>query len=184
MKKSNFFENPSLGGANVTDDLHKGLQISKETAETVKILHGTLSPNFNDNIDVRINSLQEKKINKNVLFGIIKPRYEEIMEIIRDYIFDNIHTRVSVKSVVLCGGASKIYGLDSLGENIFNRKCRIYMSGVNDSFFSNKPEFSTLLGMIRLAQNYKELQLTKKILSSKVFNAIDRLDNWIEESYA
>ncbi len=38
--------------------------------------------------------------------------------------------------------------------------------------------------MIKLAQNYKELQITKKILSSKVVNAIDRLDNWIEESYA
>ena len=38
--------------------------------------------------------------------------------------------------------------------------------------------------MIKLAQNYKELQITKKILSSKVSNAIDRLDNWIEESYA
>ena len=35
--------------------------------------------------------------------------------------------------------------------------------------------------MIKLAQNYKELQITKKILSSKVFNAIDRLDNWIEK---
>ena len=57
------------------------------------------------------------------------------------------------------------------------------MSGVNQGFFSNKPEFSTILGMIKLAQNYKELQITK-ILSSKVFNAIDRLDNWIEESYA
>ena len=58
------------------------------------------------------------------------------------------------------------------------------MSGINRGFFSNKPEFSTILGMIKLAQNYKELQITKKILSSKVVNAIDRLDNWIEESYA
>ena len=40
-----------LGGTNVTNDLHKGLQISKESAETAKILNGTLSPNFNDNID-------------------------------------------------------------------------------------------------------------------------------------
>ena len=58
------------------------------------------------------------------------------------------------------------------------------MSGMNQGYFSNKPEFSTILGMIKLAQNYKEFQITKKILSSKVSNAIDRLDNWIEESYA
>jgi cell division protein FtsA len=173
-----------LGGNNVTNDLYKGLQITREMAETIKILHGTLSPNFNNNIEIRMNSVQQKNINKNILFGIIKPRYEEILEIIRDFVFDNIYTRVSVKSIVLAGGASKIYGLNSLGENIFNRYCRISMSGVDHGFFSNKPEFSTILGMIKLAQNYKELQITKKILSSKVFNAIDRLDNWIEESYA
>ena len=36
------------------------------------------------------------------------------------------------------------------------------MSRVNRGFFSNKPEFSTILGMIKLAQNYKEFQITKK----------------------
>jgi len=183
-KKVVFSKILPLGGNNVTNDLYKGLQISRETAETIKILHGTLSPNFNNNIEIRINSVQQKNINKNILFGIVKPRYEEILEIIRDFVFDNIYTRVCVKSIVLTGGASKIYGLNSLGENIFNRQCRISMSGVNQGFFANKPEFSTILGMIKLAQNYKELQITKKILSSKVFNAIDRLDNWIEESYA
>ena len=85
---------------------------------------------------------------------------------------------------MFAGGASKIYGLNTLGENIFNRHCRVSMSGINRGFFSNKPEFNTILGMIKLAQNYKELQITKKILSSRVVNAIDRLDNWIEESYA
>ena len=183
-KKVIFSKILPLGGNNVTDDLYKGLEIPKETAETIKILHGTLSPNFNNNIEIRINSVQQKNIKKNIIFGIIKPRYEEILEIIRDFVFDNIYTRVSVKSIVFAGGASKIYGLSTLGENIFNRQCRVSMYGVNKGFFSNKPEFSTVLGMIKLAQNYKELQITKKILSSKVFNAIDRLDNWIEESYA
>ena len=183
-KKVIFSKILPLGGNNVTDDLNKGLEIPKETAETIKILHGTLSPNFNNNIEISINSVQQRNINKNILYGIVKPRYEEILEIIRDFVFDNIYTRVSVKSIVFAGGASKIYGLNSLGENIFNRHCRVSLFGISQGFFSNKPEFSTILGMIKLAQNYKELQITKKILSSKVFNAIDRLDNWIEESYA
>ena len=80
--------------------MYKGLEIPKETAETVKILHGTLSPNFNNNIEIRINSVQQKNINKNIIFGIIKPRYEEILEIIRDFVFDNIYTRVSIKDIV------------------------------------------------------------------------------------
>ena len=31
----------------------------------------------------------------NLLYGIIKPRYEEILEIIRDNVFDDIHTHES-----------------------------------------------------------------------------------------
>ena len=85
-KKVIFSKILPLGGSSVTDDLYKGFEIPKETAETVKILHGTLSPNFNNNIEIRINSVQQKNINKNIVFGIIKPRYEEILEIIRDFV--------------------------------------------------------------------------------------------------
>ena len=173
-----------LGGSNVTNDLFKGLEISKESAETAKILNGTLSPNFNDKIEISIDSKNKKLINKNILSGIIKPRYEEILEIVRDNIFDNIYTRVSIKSIVISGGAGKIYGLNELSENIFNRKTRIATFDMKDSYFQNKPEFSTLLGLIKLARDYKKFEFTNKILSSKVHNAIDKLDNWIEESYA
>jgi cell division protein FtsA len=173
-----------LGGSNVTNDLFKGLEISKESAETAKILNGTLSPNFNDKIEISIDSKNKKLINKNILSGIIKPRYEEILEIVRDNIFDNIYTRVSIKSIVISGGAGKIYGLNELSENIFNRKTRIATFDMKDSYFQNKPEFSTLLGLIKLARDYKKFEFTNKILSSKVHNARDKLDNWIEESYA
>ena len=49
-----------LGGNNVTDDLYKGLEIPKETAETIKILHGTLSPNFNNNIEIKLTQFNKK----------------------------------------------------------------------------------------------------------------------------
>ena len=85
---------------------------------------------------------------------------------------------------MITGGAGKIYGLDELSENIFNRKTRIATKNMKDSYFENKPEFSTLIGMVKLAKDYKKFEFTNKILSSKVHNAIDKLDNWIEESYA
>ena len=149
-----------LGGRNVTNDLFKGLEIPKESAETTKILNGTLSPNFNNKIEISINSKNKKLVNKNIIFGIIKPRYEEILEIIRDNIFDNIYTRVSIKSIVITGGAGKIYGLDELSENIFNRKTRIATKNMKDSYFENKPEFSTILGMVKLAKDYEKFEFS------------------------
>ena len=51
-----------------------------------------------------------------------KPRYEEIFEIIRDHIFDDIYARVSIKSIVITGGASKIYGLIGISESILTEE--------------------------------------------------------------
>ena len=107
--------------------------------------------------------IQKKKkiISMNLLYGIIKPRYDEILEIIRDNVFDEIHTRVGIKSVVLTGGASKIYGLKVLCENILNRKTRIGQIENSSSYFYCKPEFSTLLGMINLIKNQEYFDIFK-----------------------
>ena len=121
----------------------------------------------------------------NILYGIIKPRYEEILEIIRDNIFDEIHTRVGIKSVVLTGGGSKILGLKTLSENILNRKTRIGQIENSSSFFFFycKPEFSTLLGMINLINNKNYLSIFETKNENKLSIFFERLDNWIEESY-
>ena len=105
-------------------------------------------------------------------------------EIIRDYIFDDIYARVSIKSIVITGGASKIYGLTGISESIFNRKVRIGFSSNKESFFHNKPEFSTILGLIRLSQENNEFNTVNELTKNNFFTAFDKLENWIEESYA
>ena len=89
----------------------------------------------------------------NLLYGIIKPRYEEILEIIRDNVFDDIHTRVGIKSVVLTGGGSKIYGLKTLCENILNRKTRIGQIENSSSFF-----YWTIFEFNRKTKNWRILK--------------------------
>ena len=173
-----------LGGENVTNDISKGLNISKESAEHTKIVNGTLTLPFNEKIEINTNKNINKEISRNFLYGIIKPRYEEILEIIRDDLFDDLYARVSIKSIVLSGGASKIFGISDLSESIFNRKIRI--GGVNDksSYFFNKPEFSTILGLIKLAKDNKKYEYSNVLKKGNIITAFDKLENWIEESYA
>ena len=123
-------------------------------------------------------------ISKNLLYGIIKPRYEEILEIIRDKIFDDINARLDIKSVVLTGGASKIFGIKNISENIFNRKSKVAKNLIGDTFFQERPEFSTLLGIIKLANDFFMHNQIPNKSSSKVSVIMDKIDNWIEESYA
>ena len=174
----------ALGGENVTNDISKGLGISIESAEHTKIINGTLTLPFNEKIEINTNKNINKEISRNFLYGIIKPRYEEILEIIRDDLFDDLYARVSIKSIVLSGGASKIFGISDLSESIFNRKIRI--GGVNDksSYFFNKPEFSTILGLIKLAKDNKKYEYSNVLKKGNIITAFDKLENWIEESYA
>ena len=173
-----------VGGEHVTADISKGLDISRESSEHAKILYGTLSPQFNEKITINSKYFKNKLISRNLLFGIIKPRYEEIFEILRDNIFDDLYARVSIKSLVITGGASKIYGVTNISESIFNRKVRIGAIGNRQSFFYSKPEFSTLLGLIKLAQESKNYEYSSKLIKNNFFTAFDKLENWIEESYA
>ncbi len=182
-KKIVFVKNLQIAGDDVTSDISHGLQITLDSSERTKIIDGTLNPPFNEKIEIDLDSKKKKNINMNLLYGIIKPRYEEILEIIRDNVFDEIHTRVGIKSVVLTGGGSKIYGLKTLCENILNRKTRIGQIENSSSFFYCKPEFSTLLGMINLINNQDFLNRFETKNESKLSIFFERLDNWIEESY-
>ena len=173
-----------IGGEHVTNDIAKGLEITKESAEHSKIMYGTLNLPFNEKIIINSENFNNKTISRNLLYGIIKPRYEEIFEIIRDHIFDDIYARVSIKSIVVTGGASKIYGLTEISESIFNRKVRIGCNNNKESFFYNKPEFSTILGMISLAREKNEFNTVNELSKNNFFTAFDKLENWIEESYA
>ena len=173
-----------IGGEHVTSDIANGLEISRESAEHSKVIYGTLNLPFNEKIEINSENSKNKTISKNLLYGIIKPRYEEIFEIIRDHIFDDIYARVSIKSIVITGGASKIFGLTNISESIFNRKVRIGCNSNKESFFHNKPEFSTILGLIKLAQENNEFNTVNELTKNNFFTAFEKLENWIEESYA
>ena len=141
-------------------------------------------PSYSGVITKRIDSRKKKLVSRNILFGIIKPRYDEILEIIRDNVFDNIHTRVAIKSVVLTGGGSKVFGIKDVCKNIFNRQTRIGQSEDPKSFFYNKPEFSTILGMIELVKDQKIYNHIPNYSNNRFTQIADKVDNWIEESYA
>ena len=179
-----FVENLKLAGNDVTSDLSHGLQISEETAELTKIMYGSVVSPFNEDIEINLDSRKKKVVNKNLIYGIIKPRYDEILEIVRDKVFDNINARIAIKSIVLTGGASKIFGIKNICENIFNRKTRVVKNFSGNNSLRNRPEFSTTFGMIKLVNQFRLYNPLPRFANNQFIKIIDKIDNWIEESYA
>lgn len=176
--------NIPIAGQDVTNDISKGLGISDESAEFTKVVHGSLNHSINETIQITFSREKVKKINNNLLLGIIKPRYEEILEIVRDNLFDNLHARMGINKIILTGGASKIFGLENLSMRLFNRKSRIGKTNNSSNFFHNKPEFSTLAGIIKLSENENRFDFNKYLKKNKISGVFDRIESWIEDSYA
>ena len=171
-----------LGGDDVTNDIERGLEIPKELAEYIKVLHGDLEHPSNKNIKLDLKNGNQKNITQNILHGIIKPRYEEIFEIIRDKLQDNLVSRIGVNQIVLTGGASQISGLVDLASKIFNRKTRLSIPKTNFSYL-NKPEFSNILGLMRMKSDIDLKKIINSVSNNKVYNLIENFDNWVKESF-
>lgn len=171
-----------LGGNDVTNDIEKGLEISKELAEYIKVLHGDLEHSNTKNIKLDLKDGSQKNITQNILHGIIKPRYEEIFEIIRDKLQDNLVSRVGVNQIVLTGGASQISGLADFAAKIFNRKTRLSIPNTKFSYL-NKPEFSNILGLMRMKSDIDLKKIIKSVSNNKIYNLIENFDNWVKESF-
>ena len=139
---------------------------------------------FNEDIEINLDSRKKKVVNKNLIYGIIKPRYDEILEIVRDKVFDNINARIAIKSIVLTGGASKIFGIKNICENIFNRKTRVVKNISENKSLRDRPEFSTTFGMIKLVSQFQLYNPVPRFSNNQFTKIIDKIDNWIEESYA
>ena len=178
-----YLDYTSLGGNDVTNDIKNGLEISNELAEYIKIMHGGLEFVSTKTINVNLSDGNQKAITQNLLQGIIKPRYEEIFEIIRDKLNKNLIIKMGINKIILTGGASQIPGLQKLSEKIFNRKTRISSPKSRFSQINGKPEFSTIFGLIKIRSNINIKKIIQLNSSNKVYNLMEKFDNWVQESF-
>ena len=176
-----FVKNIPLGGDNVTNDISKILEINIDQAEYIKIVNGNLSLFSQDKFKIEEPNGSHKVISSNLLQGIIKPRYEEIIEICRNVLDENLISRSGMDTIVFSGGGAEIRGFQSFSSKIFNRKVRISKPL---SFHKDleKPEFTTLNGLVKICNDatFKNILINKSIQNEN--GIIDRFSNWILDS--
>ena len=90
---------------------------------------------------------------------------------------------MGINKIVLTGGASQITGLQNLSEKIFNRKTRIAKPESSFSQINGKPEFSTIFGLIKIRSSLNVKKIMQLNSDNKVYNLMERFDNWVNESF-
>ena len=115
----------ALGGFHVTMDLARGLSTSIYDAERIKTLYGSVLAgglDERDMITVPTVGTDERDppqfVSRATLTRIIKPRVEEILEMVRDRLAASPFAAEPRARVILTGGASQLTGLPELATRI------------------------------------------------------------------
>ncbi|WP_225536877.1 cell division protein FtsA, partial [Wolbachia endosymbiont of Mansonella ozzardi] len=146
-----------IGGIHITRDIAYGLCTSIEHAERIKILYGNTivtSIDESEYITVQDNESDEPtQVLKSELIGIIRPRIEEILELVKEQFREQKDT---INKVVITGGTSQLTSMKEIASYIFNKQVRIgcpkSCSGLNCEYDKN-PVFSAAIGSIKLIVN-------------------------------
>ena len=145
------------GGAHVTADIAKGLTCSQSDAERLKTLYGSAMVTSGDESElIEVPQLGEtdrhapNHIPRSLLIGIIQPRLEEILEIVRGRLRDSGLGSHIGRRVVLTGGGSQMPGIRELSQSLLDKQVRlgrpIRLSSLPDGV--SGPAFATTAGLL------------------------------------
>ncbi|MEC9291626.1 MAG: cell division protein FtsA [Pseudomonadota bacterium] len=146
-----------VGGHHITNDIARGLSTPLSHAERIKTMYGCAMSSMvsgDETIDIphvgENDGSEPGHVTKSVLAGIIQPRCEEILEMIREKIEQSGFESSIGRRVVITGGTSQLEGVRQLAEVILDKNVRIArpvaLEGLTD--LSGGAQFSTAAGLV------------------------------------
>ncbi|WP_036263441.1 cell division protein FtsA [Methylocapsa aurea] len=146
----------AVGGNHVTTDIARGLSIRLADAERLKTLYGGCLPSASDEretiavVQVGEDGEHPAHLPKAHLIRIIKPRAEEILELVRDRLKGAGLPAHSGRRLVLTGGASQLAGMQEAAKRIVSGQVRtgrpLGVQGLPES--AKSPAFSAAVGLL------------------------------------
>ena len=122
----------ALGGNHVTMDLARGLNARISDAERIKTFYGSVLAGGSDERDmITVPAVDDDDreppqfVSRASLVRIIKPRVEEILEMVRDRLAASPFAAEPRARAILTGGVSQLTGLPELAARILNRPVRV-----------------------------------------------------------
>jgi cell division protein FtsA len=184
-----------LGGNHVTMDLARGINARIADAERIKTFYGTVLTGGADERDmITVPAFGDESreppqvVSRATLVQIIRPRVEEILEMVRDRLACSPFAAEPRGTVVLTGGASQLAGLPELAARILNRAVRIGrplgIAGLPDA--AKNPAFAVATGLLVYPQaahlEHFEPRRTRQLMTG-TGGYFARVGRWLRESF-
>jgi cell division protein FtsA len=147
----------ALGGNAITTDIARTLAAPLDHAERLKTLHGSAFATLSDEREiitypcvVGMSQGSLNQISKAQLAVIIRPRIEEILDLMRRRLAASGLASEVTQHLVLTGGGSQLTGLPELASNMFGRPARLgrprSLSGLPAA--AGAPDFAAAIGIL------------------------------------
>jgi cell division protein FtsA len=180
-----------LGGNHVTNDIARGLSTPVTYAERMKTLYGSAVPSPSDDQEVIKVPLVgeeddgENQISRSMLVGIIRPRIEEIFELVREKLEPTGFEKAGARRVVLTGGASQLTGIRDLAAEMMDKQVRLgrpnYVKGLAEAV--NGPAFSAPAGLIQVVMKERqEMSVTSTRNIDSPSGKFGRIGKWMRDN--
>ena len=147
----------AVGGHHVTTDLARGLSMRLEDAERLKGLAASCFDEMGgDREMITIPQVGDDErataayVPRSHVTRIVRPRVEEILELMRDRLCNAGFAALLNRNVVLTGGASQLTGLTPLAQGILSKQLRLgrpmAIKGMPES--AKSPAFAATVGLL------------------------------------
>ncbi len=193
-------ETAPVGGHHVTQDIARGLSTSIAGAERIKTLHGSAIASANEDREMieappRGDDPGAGPViaPRSLLKGIIAPRVEETLELLRDRLKASGAPIEPGAGLVLTGGASQLAGVREVAVRVFDRPVRLgrprRVPHLADA--ASGPAFTAAAGILhRSAFGPREAVSTKQLSSSKLrrepldpsANIVTKAATWLRDN--
>jgi cell division protein FtsA len=137
-----------IGGINVTNDVAIGLKTGLDTAEALKISHGTCDRRMID--PAATVTVGDRETTLDEVCDIIEARMREIFEKIGEHIASVGDAGMLPAGLVLTGGAAQLSGAAQLGREVLQMPVRVAAPGGVGGLVDNllSPAYSTSIGLL------------------------------------
>ena len=185
----------AIGGNHVTMDIARGLSARLGDAERLKTLYGScISSGSDDRETIAVPQAGEEPdsavhMPKSQLIRIIRPRVEEILELVRDRLKAAGFAAQAGRRLVLTGGACQLTGMPEAARRIISSQVRIGrplgVQGLPES--AKSPAFSAAVGLLVYPQvagvEHFEPRRQGAARGTGTDGYVTRVGRWLKESF-
>lgn len=186
----------AIGGQHITMDIARGLSTRLEEAERLKTMYGSaLSSPADEREIISVTPIGEdddepaNQVPRSALNRIIRPRVEEILELVRDRLNASGFAALVGRRMVLTGGASQLTGLVEAARRVLARNVRLGrpLGIVGMPEVARGPAFAAAAGLIIYPQIAKMEKFgagrEPRLAMTGTDGYLARVGHWFRESF-